>query len=68
VIPDTSSNGVKQNRNKTIINKSGLYRLILRSNLPEAEAFQDWVTDEVLPAVMDNGADVHSDNISLDHG
>lgn len=30
-------------QNLTIINEPGLYRLIMRSNKPEAEAFQDWV-------------------------
>lgn len=29
-----------------IINESGLYKLILRSNKPEAKAFQTWVTSE----------------------
>lgn len=28
-----------------ILNEKGLYRLIMRSNKPEAEAFQDWVFD-----------------------
>ena len=28
-----------------IISEKGLYRLIMRSNKPEAEAFQDWVFD-----------------------
>ena len=28
-----------------IINEPGLYRLVMRSNKPEAEAFQDWVYD-----------------------
>ncbi|MCD8490651.1 MAG: hypothetical protein LRY51_01410, partial [Geovibrio sp.] len=34
-----------------IIPESDLYRLILRSKLPQAEAFQDWVTSEVLPSI-----------------
>jgi len=28
----------------TFINESGLYKLIMRSDKPEAKAFQDWVT------------------------
>lgn len=28
-----------------VLNEKGLYRLIMRSNKPEAEAFQDWVYD-----------------------
>lgn len=35
----------------TIINEPGLYRLIMRSNVPGAERFQDWVTAEVLPTI-----------------
>lgn len=36
-------------QNMSIINESGLYKLIMRSNKPEAKAFQTWVTSEVLP-------------------
>jgi len=36
--------------------ESGLYRLISRSKLPLAEAFQDWVEDEVLPAIRKSGS------------
>ena len=31
-----------------IINESGLYALIIRSNKPQAKAFRKWVTSEVL--------------------
>lgn len=41
---------------KTIINESGLYELILRSHAPLAEEFQDWVTEEVLPSIRKHGA------------
>ncbi len=34
-----------------IINESGLFALILRSNKPEARVFRKWVTSEVLPAI-----------------
>ena len=34
----------------TIIPESDVYRLIMRSKLPEAEQFQDWVCEEVLPS------------------
>ena len=39
-----------------IINESGLYRLILRSNLPSADIFSDWVTSEVLPSIRKTGS------------
>lgn len=35
----------------TIIDEAGFYSLVLRSKLPSAEAFQEWVTSEVLPAI-----------------
>jgi prophage antirepressor-like protein len=38
-----------------IIPESDLFRLILRSKLPSAEAFQDWVTMELLPSVRKDG-------------
>jgi prophage antirepressor-like protein len=38
-----------------IVNEPGLYRLIMRSNKPEAERFQDWITDEVLPSIRKTG-------------
>lgn len=44
-----------QNRNMTIINESGLYSLIMSSQLPSAKKFKRWVTSEVLPAIRKNG-------------
>ena len=35
--------------------ESGLYRIIFRSNKPEAEAFRRWVFHEVLPSIRRNG-------------
>ena len=37
------------------VSESGLYKLIMRSDKPEAKAFQDWVTREVLPSIRKNG-------------
>lgn len=37
------------------INESGLYTLIIKSNLPEAKKFRKWVTSEVLPSIRKNG-------------
>lgn len=44
------------NPNKTIINESGLYSLILSSKLPSAKKFKHWVTKEVLPTIRKHGA------------
>lgn len=38
-----------------IINESGLYTVILRSDKPQAKPFRKWVTSEVLPAIRKHG-------------
>ena len=53
-IPVTDSLGRQQET--TIINESGLYHVILRSDKPEAKPFRKWVTSEVLPAIRRHGA------------
>lgn len=44
------------NPNKTVINESGLYSLILSSKLPKAKEFKHWVTSEILPTIRKHGA------------
>lgn len=53
-IPVTDSIGRQQDT--TIINESGLYNVILRSDKPEAIPFRRWVTHEVLPSIRKHGA------------
>lgn len=48
----TIREGIRGNPSMNIINESGLYCLILRSNLPKAKEFRKWVTGTVLPQVM----------------
>lgn len=50
----TDSMGRKQST--YIINESGLYNVILRSDKPEAKPFRKWVTSEVLPSIRKHGA------------
>jgi prophage antirepressor-like protein len=38
-----------------IVPEKDVYRLVMRSNLPKAEEFQDWVMDEVLPTIRKTG-------------
>lgn len=45
-----------QNREMFVINESGLYNVILRSDKPEAKPFRKWVTSEVLPSIRKHGA------------
>lgn len=44
-----------QKRNVTLINEAGLYKLIMRSKLPNAEKFSDWCCGEVLPSIRKTG-------------
>lgn len=37
------------------INESGLYSLILSSNMPNAKRFKKWITSEVLPSIRKHG-------------
>lgn len=37
------------------VNEPNLYRVIFRSNKPEAKQFQDWVFNEVLPSIRKTG-------------
>lgn len=47
--------GIRGNPNFTIINESGLYNVLLRSDKPEAKPFKRWVTHEVLPQIRSTG-------------
>ena len=39
-----------------IINESGLYNVILRSDKPGAKKFKRWITHDVLPALRKTGS------------
>lgn len=52
----TDSNFRKlHNTGENFLTESGVYKLIFKSKKKEAEKFQDWVTDEVLPSIRKNG-------------
>ena len=38
-----------------IIPESDVYRLVMRSNLPRAVEFQDWICEEVIPSIRKHG-------------
>jgi anti-repressor protein len=46
-----------------LVNESGLYRVIMRSDKPNAKPFTRWVTHEVLPQIRKHGAYVTSSKI-----
>ena len=43
------------NAGENFLTEAGVYKIIFKSRKPEAERFQDWVTDEVLPTVRKTG-------------
>jgi prophage antirepressor-like protein len=43
-------------RQMTVINESGLYSVILRSDKPDAKRFKKWITSEVLPTIRRTGS------------
>ena len=43
------------NAGENFLTESGVYKLIFKSDKKEAEKFQDWVTDEVLPEIRKTG-------------
>ena len=43
------------NTGENFLTESGVYKLIFKSRKEEAERFQDWVTDEVLPTLRKTG-------------
>lgn len=45
-----------RNQQTAIVNESGLYNVILRSDKPNAKPFRKWVTSEVLPSIRKHGA------------
>ncbi|MFS1539345.1 MAG: Bro-N domain-containing protein [Candidatus Phlomobacter fragariae] len=47
------------NQQLTFVNEPNLYRVIFRSNKPEAKQFQDWVFNEVLPSIRKTGKYEH---------
>ena len=50
----------------TIVNESGLYNVILRSDKPEAKAFKRWITHEVIPSIRKTGGYVGNDDLFIE--
>jgi prophage antirepressor-like protein len=44
-----------QVRNVKVIPERDLYRLVMRSKMPAAEAFEEWVVGEILPSIRKTG-------------
>lgn len=53
-------------RGMYLLSEYGVYSLILKSKLPQAEQFQDWVVEEVLPTIRKTGGMVSDVNTFTD--
>ncbi len=49
------------NQTLSLVNESGLYRLIMRSKKSSAEPFQNWVTSELLPSIRRGDTDLDTE-------
>lgn len=48
------------NTGEKFLTESGVYKLIFKSDKKEAEKFQDWVTDKVLPEIRKTGGYINT--------
>lgn len=57
------------NTGENFLTESGVYKLIFKSHKKEAEKFQDWVTDEILPQLRRTGVVVldHAEEEAIDY-
>ncbi|WP_297545239.1 phage antirepressor KilAC domain-containing protein [uncultured Akkermansia sp.] len=51
----TSRDTLKGKQSVSIINEAGLFALVMKSKMPKAVEFQDWVCEEVLPSIRKTG-------------
>lgn len=52
---DRYNESLERGGNMLFINESGLWSLVLRSNLPKAKEYKKWITSEVLPSIRKHG-------------
>lgn len=56
-----------QRREMTVINESGLYAVIIRSDKPQAQSFRKWLTSEVIPTIRRTGGYVANEDMFVDN-
>jgi len=61
----TFRDSVNRPHKRIIISESGLYSLIMQSRMPNAQEFQDWVTEKVLPQIRKTGKYASQDQESF---
>lgn len=63
--------GQRGGRPNKLVNEAGFYKLVLRSNKPDAKPFQDWVAGTVLPTIRKTGSYVQGEekfDVSTEEG
>lgn len=58
----SSATGLKS---MTLINEPNVYRLIIKSQLPAADKFEDWLFEEVVPSIRKTGGYGKVDRVEL---
>lgn len=53
------------NTGENFLTESGVYKLVFKSHKPNAEAFTDWIADEVLPTIRKTGGYVNDDSLFI---
>lgn len=56
VVSQGRDTGKTKDVDMTFVNEKNLYKVIMRSDKPQAEPFQDWVCGEVLPTLRKTGS------------
>ena len=59
--------GLKNGAEQTLVNESGLFKVIVRSDKPLAKPFTNWVTKEVLPTIRKTGGYVNNVDMFIDN-
>ena len=54
------------NAGEKFLTEKGIYKLVFKSRKEEALKFQDWVYDEVLPAIRKTGGYVNNDDLFVE--
>lgn len=54
--PNGVTDSIGREQQMNFVNEKNLYKVIMRSDKPQAEPFQDWVCGEVLPSIRKHGA------------
>ncbi|MFR7868039.1 phage antirepressor [Ruminococcus bicirculans (ex Wegman et al. 2014)] len=56
-----------QRREMTVINESGFYAVIIRSDKPQAQSFRKWLTSEVIPTIRRTGGYVSNEEMFIEN-